>query len=135
MNRSTAPANPCEQALARWCERCEPRSLKVAVAYSAGADSTALLLAAKQRWPGRLVALHVHHGLQAAADGFEAQARAFCTLHGIDLHVSRVDAAHGPGESPEAVARDRRYATLASMAQQAGVDVVLLGQEGSSVWL
>ncbi|WP_439113577.1 tRNA lysidine(34) synthetase TilS [Hydrogenophaga sp.] len=100
----------------------------MAVAYSAGADSSALLLAAHFRWPGRVVALHVHHGLQAAADGFEAHARAFCALHGIALQVRRVQAAHGPGESPEAVARDKRYTALASMAQQSGADVVLLGQ-------
>lgn len=100
----------------------------MAVAYSAGADSTALLLAAHRRWPGQVVALHVHHGLQAAADTFEAQARAFCALHGIALHVSRVQAAHRPGESPEAAARNKRYTALASMAQQTGAQTVLLGQ-------
>jgi tRNA(Ile)-lysidine synthase len=102
--------------------------MRMAVAYSAGADSTALLLAAHRRWPGQVVALHVHHGLQAAADGFEALARAFCALHGIPLQVSRVLAAHSPGESPEAVARNKRYAALASMAQQTGAQAVLLGQ-------
>jgi tRNA(Ile)-lysidine synthase len=100
----------------------------VAVAYSAGADSTALLLAAHQRWPGRVQALHVHHGLQAAADGFEAHARSFCALHGIGCQVRRVQAAHAPGQSPEDAARDVRYTTLADMAQQAGASVVLLGQ-------
>ncbi len=100
----------------------------MAVAYSAGADSTALLLAAQRRWPGRVVALHVHHGLQAAADGFESHARAVCAQHGIALRVGHVQAAHSPGESPEAAARDKRYATLAQMAQQAGVAAVLLGQ-------
>ncbi|MDP2418880.1 MAG: tRNA lysidine(34) synthetase TilS [Hydrogenophaga sp.] len=100
----------------------------MAVAYSAGADSTALLLAAQRRWPGQVVALHVHHGLQAAADGFESHARAVCALHSIALRVSHVQAAHSPGESPEAAARDKRYATLAQMAQQAGASAVLLGQ-------
>jgi len=129
------PTNPCEQALAHWCVRCLPesgrapdRALHVAVAYSAGADSTALLLAAHHRWPGRVTALHVHHGLQAAADGFESHARSLCARHGIALQVSRVQAAHSPGESPEAAARDKRYATLATMAKNAGADVVLLGQ-------
>jgi tRNA(Ile)-lysidine synthase len=125
---STAPANPCEQALARWCERCAPHLLKVAVAYSAGADSTALLLAAQGRWPGQVVALHVHHGLQAAADDFESQARRFCELHGIDLRVERVQAAHAPGQSPEDAARLARYAALARMAQHIQADCVLLGQ-------
>jgi len=128
VNRSTAPANPCEQALARWCERCEAQPLKVAVAYSAGADSTALLLAAKQRWPGRLVALHVHHGLQAAADDFESHARRFCALHGIELRVAHVQAAHELGQSPEDAARLARYAALARLAVDVDADCVLLGQ-------
>lgn len=135
MNVATAPANPCEQALAAWCARWLPAGanasasqITVAVAYSAGADSTALLLAARQRWPGRVLALHVHHGLQVAADGFEAHARSFCGLHGIGLQLRRVQAAPAPGQSPEDAARNVRYTTLADMAQQAGASVVLLGQ-------
>lgn len=137
MSTCAPPANPCEQALEQWCERRlleadealnVEEGVRVAVAYSAGADSTALLLAAHHRWPGRVVALHVHHGLQAAADGFESHARDVCTLHGIALQVSRVQAAHRPGESPEAAARDKRYATLASMALHEGASFVLLGQ-------
>lgn len=128
MTRSTAPANPCEQALDRWCERCARTPLKVAVAYSAGADSTALLLAAHQRWPAQLVALHVHHGLQAAADGFELHARQFCEQHGMALRVERVHAAHEAGQSPEEAARLARYAALARMAREAGAGCVLLGQ-------
>jgi len=100
----------------------------VAVAYSAGADSTALLLAAHQRWPGQVVALHVHHGLQAAADGFESHARKFCEQHGIALQVAHVQAAHEPGQSPEDAARLARYAALARMAVDAEADCVLLGQ-------
>jgi hypothetical protein len=42
------------------------------VAYSAGADSTALLLAAHQRWPGQVVAMHVHHGLHTFHPQFNA---------------------------------------------------------------
>lgn len=128
VTRSTTPANPCEQALARWCERCGPHPDKVAVAYSAGADSTALLLAAQQRWPDQTVALHVHHGLQAAADEFESHARQFCEQHGIELRVEHVQAAHEPGQSPEDAARLARYAALARMAQVEQVDCVLLGQ-------
>lgn len=128
MHRSNASANPCEQALARWSERCTSNPLNLAVAYSAGADSTALLLAAHQRWPGHVVAMHVHHGLQSAADGFETHARRFCELHGIVLKVERVRAAHEPGQSPEDAARLARYAALADMAREAGTDCVLLGQ-------
>lgn len=102
--------------------------MKVAVAYSGGADSTALLLAAHQRWPAHVVALHVHHGLQAAGDDFERHARQFCTRHGIALQVQHVQASHEPGQSPEDAARLARYAALASMALEAGADHVLLGQ-------
>lgn len=130
MNASPAPANPCEQALAAWCGRqgfVQPAG-PIAVAYSAGADSTALLLAAHGRWPGRVVALHVHHGLQAAADEFETHGRDFCAAHGIAWRVERVKAFHAAGESPEEAARQARYAALAHMAQAAGASCVLLGQ-------
>ena len=128
MTSSTAPANPCERALVRWCERHAPAPHKVAVAYSGGADSTALLLAAHRRWPGRVVALHVHHGLQVAADDFETHARRFCERHGIALQVQRVQAAHSAGQSPEDAARLARYAALTEMAQTEAAGWVLLGQ-------
>ena len=128
MTGSAAPANPCEQALARWCERCATEPAKVAVAYSSGADSTALLLAAKQRWPDRVVALHVHHGLQSAADDFESHARQFCERHSIPFVVEHVQAAHEAGQSPEDAARLARYAALARMAREEKAGCVLLGQ-------
>lgn len=124
--------NPCEQALGAWCDRAPDLVTSfpatIAVAYSGGADSTALLLAANARWPGRVCALHVHHGLQAAADGFEAHARAFCERHGVSLKVVRVDASNAPGQSPEDAARQARYAALADSAREAGAVCVLLGQ-------
>ena len=39
--------------------------LPLGVGFSGGADSTALLLACHARWPGQVVALHVHHGMAA----------------------------------------------------------------------
>ncbi|WP_372659919.1 tRNA lysidine(34) synthetase TilS, partial [Hydrogenophaga sp.] len=71
---------------------------------------------------------HVHHGLQAAADHFEAQARASCAQHQIALHVRHIQAAHRPGQSPEDAARQGRYSALAAMALAQGVACVLLGQ-------
>ncbi len=126
------PSLCIDRALAQWCGRwpvdlTDPASC-VAVAFSAGADSTALLLSVNRRWPGRVVALHVHHGLQAAADGFEHQARQTCDALGIPLKAVRVDASHRPGESPEDAARRVRYVALAHMAQCVNASVVLLGQ-------
>lgn len=129
MNSPAPVPNPCGPVLARWLARWPLRDhARVAVAYSAGADSTALLWAAQARWPDHLTALHVHHGLQAAADGFEATARAVCAGMGVPLSVAHVQAHAEPGQSPEDAARSRRYEALAALARDAGVGVVLLAQ-------
>jgi tRNA(Ile)-lysidine synthase len=86
--------------------------LPLVVALSGGADSSALLLACAAKWPGQVAAVHVHHGLQAAADGFEHHCVELCTAHGVPLIVCRVDARHAPGDSPEDAARRSRYAAL-----------------------
>lgn len=88
-----------------------------AVALSGGADSTALLIAGATRWPGKVHAVHVHHGLQAAADGFEAHCVALCERLKVPLVVQRVNAAHAAGESPEDAARQARYRALAEALQ------------------
>ena len=88
-----------------------------AVALSGGADSTALLIACAKRWQGRVHAVHVHHGLQAAADGFEAHCVALCERMQVPLVVQRVNAAHASGESPEDAARQARYRALTEALQ------------------
>lgn len=88
-----------------------------AVALSGGADSTALLVACATRWPGRVHAVHVHHGLQTAADSFEAHCVALCERLHVPLVVQRVNAAHAVGESPEDAARQARYRALAEALQ------------------
>lgn len=120
------------KALQAWAARhpLPPTNLARpwAVAYSGGADSTALLRAAHALWPGRVQAFHVHHGLQPAADGFVHHAEAACTALGVPLHVERVQAAHRLGQSPEDAARQARYAALARLAHAHGAAWVLLGQ-------
>ena len=93
-------------------------ALPLAVAFSGGADSTALLLACHARWPGQVRAIHVHHGLQAAADGFQVHCEQLCAQHGIALKVCRIDARHAPGQSPEDAARQGRYEALIQAATQ-----------------
>lgn len=101
--------------------------LPAAVAFSGGADSTALLIAAHELWPGRIHAIHVHHGLQTRADDFERHCQTLCDDLDIPLHTMRVQARHGAGESPEDAARKARYAALAQTAASLGLDSVLLG--------
>jgi tRNA(Ile)-lysidine synthase len=94
-----------------------------------------LLLAAHELWPGRVVALHVHHGLQSAADSFEATARATCKQLEIKLVVLRVDAAATAGQSPEDAARQARYRALAAMALNTGREGDAHGSGASCVLL
>lgn len=84
------------------------------VALSGGLDSALLLsLAADacRRHPRPLFALHIHHGLQAAADDFEHHCRWLCSRLGVPLFVERVQVESGDGI--EAAARRARYAAFA----------------------
>ncbi len=92
--------------------------LPLAVAYSGGADSTALLLACAEKWPGQISAIHIHHGLQAAANDFELHCRAFCAQIGVPLAVKSVNAHPVPGQSPEDAARRARYEAFRAVGQE-----------------
>jgi len=94
-----------------WLTEFEP-SQPLAVAYSGGADSTALLWASHLKWPGQVHAVHVHHGLQSAADDFVSHCEKFCLDRHIPLEVIRVNAKHSTGQSPEDAARLARYKAL-----------------------
>lgn len=88
-----------------------PRS-RVWVAYSGGLDSTVLLhMLHAQRVPG-LRAIHIHHGLQADADGWARRARKACRALGVPLSIRRITVEDLCGEGPEAAARRARYAAL-----------------------
>jgi tRNA(Ile)-lysidine synthase len=97
-------------------ERFAPQ-LPLAVACSGGADSTALLVACAEKWPGQVRAIHVNHGLQEAADGFERHCVALCASLDIPLAVQHVDAGHEAGESPENAARNARYEGIGAVAR------------------
>ena len=120
---ANAPANP---ALAPLAALAPP--LPLVVAYSGGADSTCLLHAAAHAWPGQVRAVHIHHGLQAAADGFVRHCEAACAALEVPLQVVRLDARHLPGQSPEEAARAARYTALAQAALAQGAQAVLLAQ-------
>ena len=106
--------------------------LPFAVALSGGADSTALLWACSQRWPGQVSAIHIHHGLQDAADLFEAHCRRLCSEWQVPLVVCKVNAKHEAGQSPEDAARSARYFALSEAVHNhpelAGVKHIALAQ-------
>lgn len=92
-------------------------SLPFAVALSGGADSCALLLACVRLWPTQVRAVHVHHGLQAAADNFAAHCQKLCDLWSVPLVITHVNAHATSGESPEDAARQARYQAYAQVLQ------------------
>lgn len=106
----------------------------VAVAYSGGRDSTALLHAtarAAQEQGIAVAALHVHHGLQARADDWLAHCERQCAAwrrKGWPVHLVSRRLALQPvrGESLEALARQARYQALREMALEQGAGIVLL---------
>lgn len=102
---------------------------RILVGFSGGADSTALLVAAARviaaDFPGQLelLALHIHHGLQAAADDWQAHCTRVCKRLGVTLHCEQVAVARQG--NVEANARQQRYAQFARLSD-AGT-LLLLG--------
>jgi tRNA(Ile)-lysidine synthase len=106
-----------EQALA------SQRFDSVAVAYSGGLDSTVLLHAARhllQGQPTGLRAIHVNHGIEIAADQWQAHCQASCEQWQIPLDCSKLNLGKGSSEDE---ARQARYAVF---AEQLGEGELLL---------
>ena len=106
----------------------QPAGAAIGVAPSAGADSAMLAAHAAgvaRRRGLRLHCFHIHHGLQAEADDWQARAHRLADLLDAGCHSRRV-AVDVDGRGMEAAARDARYAALAELAVHAGVGHVLL---------
>jgi tRNA(Ile)-lysidine synthase len=89
---------------------------RVCVAFSGGADSTALLAALAQlKRPGLTVrALHVDHHLQPGSARWSAHCRRVARQLGVTLRVRNIQVPRRRGESLEAAARQARYNALAA---------------------
>ncbi len=95
-----------------------PDATGLVVALSGGADSANLLAAAASLQGSfrgfKLRAVHVDHGLQAAAPAFREACAALCANFRIPLTVLSLVVQTPQGASIEAAARDARYAALAA---------------------
>lgn len=99
---------------------------KVCVALSGGVDSVVLLHVlselAKQQSFWTLSAHHVHHGLSANADAWEAYCASVCDALAIPFACTRVNVDRNAGIGVEAAAREARYHALDAL----DTDVVAL---------
>ncbi len=123
----------------------------VAVAWSGGRDSTALMHAtarcaqalAHEGFALRVLGLHVHHGLSPQADAWLAHLeRQVEDWRAAGLPVAlqwhRLEGAPAAGDSVEAWARAGRHAALQTMAQAAGATLLLLAhhrRDQAETWL
>ena len=126
----SASSPPTDHPLTQALQALDPLPPLV-VALSGGADSTAMLLACAQRWPGQVRAVHIHHGLQAAADQFAQHCETLCARWQVPLAVHHVQAQHASGESPEEAARNARYTGIENVLTHhwgGGLRHVLLAQ-------
>ena len=101
------------------------------IAYSGGMDSHVLLhlcakLKATQEQALQFHAVHVHHGLQPAADAWTGHCAQVCGEMSLPFALVKVDARAKPGESPEEVARRARYAALSGCL--GANDIILTAQ-------
>jgi tRNA(Ile)-lysidine synthase len=123
----TAPLHAGLEVCAR---RLDPASrAPVAVAFSGGGDSLALLLVARA-WAaacGRpVLALHVDHGLQTQSGAWAARAQAMADRLEVPLRVLRWQGPK-PASGLPAAARAARHGLLAEAARGAGAQVLLVG--------
>jgi tRNA(Ile)-lysidine synthase len=101
----------------------------IAVAFSGGGDSLALLLAARafsERYGRPLVALHVDHGLQAASATWADSAERTAARLGAAF-VRLAWTGDKPDAGVPATARAARHRLIAEAARLMGAPVVLLG--------
>lgn len=100
---------------------------RCAVAVSGGVDSVALL-----HWLVAVnidvVALHVNHGLRAAAETEAQYVQDLCKKLNVECHIF-----HWTGDKPatglEAAARDARYRMMTDFCRKNGIDCIMIAHQ------
>jgi tRNA(Ile)-lysidine synthase len=100
----------------------------IAVAYSGGLDSTALLHLAQQYAQKRQVALHafhIHHGISLNADAWLLHCERTCAQLGVRFEARRVTLDLADKDGTEAAARKARYGALGELCRAHGIKLLL----------
>lgn len=126
--RQASVADAFERALGAIRARVSASAGSMAVAYSGGLDSSALLhlagdYAAAHGIP--LHAFHVHHGLSANADEWQAHCERESVRLGIRFDSRRVTLSDSRRDGVEQAARISRYAALGELCREHGVQLLL----------
>ncbi|OOZ41197.1 tRNA lysidine(34) synthetase TilS [Solemya pervernicosa gill symbiont] len=91
------------------------------IALSGGIDSSVLLhllsQCSSEMAASSLRAVHIDHQLQPESSGWGVMCRDMASSLGVEYHEIKVEAHASKGESPEAAARNARYATLESLIE------------------
>ena len=99
---------------------------RLAVGFSGGADSTALLLALVAAGH-EVVAWHVDHGWHAASASVADDLQTRLAGWGIEFHRARVQV--DTGRNREAAARHARFACFSTWALEQGISTLCLAQQ------
>lgn len=107
---------------------CADAPRTIAVAYSGGLDSSALMRLAQADAAARglrLLAFHIHHGLSPNADAWAAHCEHEAGQLGVAFEVRRVRLDAAARSGVEEAARIVRYAALGDMCRQHKVSLLL----------
>lgn len=100
---------------------------RIAIAFSGGLDSSALLHLAHAYAGAHNVALyafHIHHGLSANADAWLAHCGQACAALGVTFAARRVELVRKEKTGTEEAARKSRYAALGALCREHGVELL-----------
>jgi tRNA(Ile)-lysidine synthase len=121
--------NTLQHTLARALADLGPKADgPIAVAYSGGLDSTALLHLAQdyaQKHQVVLHAFHVHHGISRNADAWLQHCEQTCVQLGVHFEARRVTLDLDDKEGTEAAARKARYGALGALCSAHGIKLLL----------
>lgn len=126
--QSASLVDAFERALGAIQARVSSSVTRIAVAYSGGLDSSALLHLANTYAAARGIALfafHIHHGLSSNADSWTSHCEQECARLGIRFDARRVALMDCGRDGVEQAARISRYAALGDQCRMFDVPLLL----------